>query len=48
MSSALITMTRLARPKRIQSCATAIACAVEAHAALMDVAGPLARIHWAK
>ena len=48
MSSALITITRLARPRRIQSCATAIACAVLAHAALMEVAGPLARIHCAK
>ena len=48
MSSALMTITRLARPRRIQSCATEMACAVEAHAALIEVAGPLARIHCAK
>ena len=48
MSSALITITRLQRPTRIQSCATEIACAVEAQAALIAVAGPRARIHWQK
>ena len=48
MSSALITITRLQRPSLIQSCATEIACAVEAHAALIAVAGPRARIHWQK
>ena len=48
ISSALMTMTRLQRPSLIQSCATAMACAVEAQAALMAVAGPRARIHWQK
>ncbi len=48
MSSALMTMTRLQRPIRIQSCATEMACAVEAQAALIAVAGPRARIHWQK
>ena len=48
ISSALMTITLLARPNLIQSCATAIACAVEAQAALMEVAGPRARIHWQK
>ena len=45
ISSAPITMTRLQRPSRIQSCATATACAVDAQAELMAVAGPRARIH---
>ena len=48
ISSALMTITRLQRPKRIQSCATEMACAVEAQAALIAVAGPRARIHWQK
>ena len=47
-SSALMTMTRLQRPRVIQSCATEMACAVEAQAALNAVAGPRARIHWQK
>ena len=48
ISSALMTMTRLQRPSLIQSCAMATAWAVEAQAALIEVAGPLARIHWQK
>ena len=41
-------MTRLQRPRRIQSLAKETACAVEAHAELIANAGPRARIHWQK
>ena len=45
-SSAAMMMTLFALPSLIQSSATLIACAVEAHAPLKCVAGPRALIHW--
>ena len=39
-------ITLFALPSLIQSSATLIACAVEAHAPLKCVAGPRALIHW--